>query len=86
MFDENILNLKTNIGWGSVGRAPASDTRGSKFESSHRQNIIPNLYYYELLKRRKKRTGMAHLKELNIPRPLVVLEGESRLNELISQH
>ena len=29
---------------------------------------------------------MAHLKELNIPRPLVVLEGESRLNELISQH
>ena len=39
------INVLTNVGigqWlcGSVGRAVASDTRGPRFESSHRQNLL----------------------------------------------
>ena len=53
-------------GCGSVGRAVASDTRGPRFESSHRQkfNIEQLLDTVNcVLKRRKikkKRPGMAH--------------------------
>ena len=59
-------------GCDSVGRAVASDTRGPRFESSHRQKII-FLYYtfvyrqlcIENTKIKKKRPGMAHfLKKL----------------------
>ena len=60
---ENILGC----GCGSVGRAVISDTRGPRFESSHRQifiNIEQLLYTINcVLKRRKikkKRPGMAH--------------------------
>ena len=31
-------------GGGSVGRAVASDSRGPRFESSHRQKFILNIY------------------------------------------
>ena len=34
------LVRKIYLGSGSVGRAPASDTRGPRFESSHRQKFI----------------------------------------------
>ena len=40
-----IFNMKkTGIGGGSVGRVVASDSRGLRFESSHRQKFILNIY------------------------------------------
>ena len=62
------LYLRSHLsGCGSVGRAVASDTRGPRFESNHRQkfiNIEQLLYTVNcVLKRRKikkKRPGMAH--------------------------
>ena len=39
-----IIKMTTGSGCGSVGRAVASDTRGPRFESSHRQKIILNIY------------------------------------------
>ena len=59
------LKIKTGSGCGSVGRAVASNTRGPRFESSHRQKIY--LYSEHLftvncvLKIKKKRPGMAHI-------------------------
>ena len=51
------LRNGTNIlgsGCGSVGRAVASDTRGSRFESSHQQTFIRNICLLStVLKRRK---------------------------------
>ena len=55
-------------GCGSVGRAVSSDTRGPWFESSHRQKCIyiEHLFtvncVFEKTKIKKKRPGMAHLK------------------------
>ena len=48
-FNEHELPNKMPIaalgsGCGSVGRAVASDTRGPRFESSHRQKFISNIY------------------------------------------
>ena len=50
---------------GSVGRAVASDTGGPRFESSHWQKIMciylcTTVYWKDKIK--KKRPGMAHLK------------------------
>ena len=42
-------------GCGSVGRAVASDSRGTGFESSHRQKFILIIYCQLLMKRRKWR-------------------------------
>ena len=39
----NNLNLLES-GCGSVGRAVAFDTRGPRFDSSHRQNFIEHLF------------------------------------------
>ena len=53
-------------GCGPVGRAVASDARGSRFESSHRQKLfnIEHLYtgncVIEKTKIKKTRPGMAH--------------------------
>ena len=50
-------------GCGSVGRAVAFDTRGPRFDSSHRQNFIEHLFNIncvEKMKINKKRPGMAH--------------------------
>ena len=50
-------------GCGSVGRAVAFDTRGPRFDSSHRQNFIEHLFIInciEKMKINKKRPGMAH--------------------------
>ena len=53
-------------GCGSVGRAVASDTRGSQFKSSHRQIFIYILNYcllstcIEKTKNKEKGGGMAH--------------------------
>ena len=41
----NIKKIKAHNGWGSVGRAVASDCRGPWFESSHRQKNILNIYF-----------------------------------------
>ena len=69
-----INNLKTthkqnnenDSGCGSVGRVVASDTRGLQFESSHRQNFIHvfTINCIEKTKLKKKRPGMAHLKNI----------------------
>ena len=44
LLESRILSLNedggTGSGCGSVGRAVASDTRGPRFESSHRQNLL----------------------------------------------
>ena len=54
-------------GCGSVGRAVTFDTRGPRFDSSHRQNCIEHLFVnlsiincIEKMKINKKRLGMAH--------------------------
>ena len=54
-------------GCGSVGRAVASDTRGPRFKSSHWQNYIEHLFTVNCIEKtkiRKKRPGMAHLKNV----------------------
>ena len=50
-------------GCGSVGRAVAFDTRGPRFDSSHRQNFIEHLFIINCIEKtkiKKKRPGMAH--------------------------
>ena len=57
---------KLGSGWGSVGRAVPSNTRGTRFESSHRQKIIYIEHLFSVncvLKIKKKRPGMAHFKK-----------------------
>ena len=51
-------------GDGSVGRAVASNTKDPRFESRYRQNFIYQLHnqFTEKTKLKKKRSGMAHLK------------------------
>ena len=51
---------KAGIGGGKSGRVVASDTRDSRFESSHRQTLF-NVYCIEETKIKKKRPGMAQL-------------------------
>ena len=63
--DPFLINQLTNK-WlcSSVGRAVASETRGPRFESGHRQNLLNICLLSTVLKRRKnkrkKRPGMAH--------------------------
>ena len=61
-FSLNIT-CTSGSGCGSVGRAVAFDTRGLRFDSSHRQNFIEHLFInscIEKTKINKKRPGMAH--------------------------
>ena len=56
------MNTSTGSGCGSVGRAVASDTRGSRFESSHWQTFISDIYLFtvnciEKMKIKKKEAG-----------------------------
>ena len=61
--------MKLGSGCGSVGRTVNSDTRGLRFESSHRQKIIyiehlsTSTVCVEKTKIKKKRPGMAHFKK-----------------------
>ena len=53
-------------GCGSVGRAVVFDTRGLRFDSSHRQNFIEHLFIINCIEKtkiNKKRPGMAHFKK-----------------------
>ena len=53
-------------GCGSVGRADAFETRGPRFDSSHRQNFIEHLFIInriEKTKINKKRPGMEQFKK-----------------------
>ena len=62
MHFSNKLILKRS-GCGSVGRAVAFDTRGPRFDSSHRQNFIEHLFIINCIEKTKiikKRPGMAH--------------------------
>ena len=52
------VELSLGSGCGSVGRAVASDARGLRFESSHRQTFISDIYLFEKTKIKKKRPGM----------------------------
>ena len=54
----SIRNKQIGQCGGSVGRAVASDSRGPRFESCHRQNFTVNSI--EKTKIKKKRPGMAH--------------------------
>ena len=54
-------------GCGLVGRAVASDARGPRFESSHRRNLMMNMFSVNCWKvenKDKKRPGMAQLIKL----------------------
>ena len=58
-------------GCGSVGRAVAFDTRGPRFDSSHRQNFIEHLFIINCIEKtkiNKKRPGMAHFFNIGIER------------------
>ena len=50
-------------GCGLVGRAVAYNTRGPRFESSHWQKFVYCQLHIETTKIKKKRPGMAHLKQ-----------------------
>ena len=39
-----VVAFDMSSGCGSVGRAVASETRGPRFESSHRQDFIMNIF------------------------------------------
>ena len=57
------ISTKMGSGCGSVGRAVAFDTRGPRFDSSHRQNFIEHLFIINCIEKtkiNKKRPGMAH--------------------------
>ena len=45
-LEMTFLDTRKNIsiGYGSVGRAVASNSRGQQFESSHRKNVYTNIY------------------------------------------
>ena len=59
-----MTNTFLGSGCGAVGRAVAYDTRGPRFESSHRQLLL-NIYLLLTVCRKdenkEKRPGMAHL-------------------------
>ena len=55
--------VSVESGCGSIGRVVAFDTRGLRFDSSHRQNFIEQssiINCIEKTKLNKKRPGMAH--------------------------
>ena len=59
----NFLVLNEGSGCGSVGRVVAFDTRGPRFDSSHRQNFIEHLFIINCIEKtkiNKKKPGMAH--------------------------
>ena len=67
IFGDRFQSKKESFmgsGCGAVGREVASDTRGPRFESSHRQKFIYIFVFCQLCiektKERKKRPGMAH--------------------------
>ena len=60
------FNTFLGSGCDSVGRAVASDSRGPRFESSHGQHFLLNIYcqLYWKDKNKEKRPGIAHLPTL----------------------
>ena len=84
-------NLPLGSGCGSVGIAVASNTRGPRFESSHRQTFIFNIcLLWTVLKSRKlrkNRPGMAHLKsKLNLPISVPTLISVQNRGRQFSSH
>ena len=81
---ENIC-LKS-IDCGSVGGAVASNTRGSQFESGHRQNFI-HLFTIKCIEKtkinKKRRPGMAHFQKIYLFKNTVLRYGNCRLNALM---
>ena len=62
-FRQNQIKTEQSGGCGSVGRAVAFDTKGPRFDSSHRQNFIEHLFIINCIEKtkiNKKRPGMAH--------------------------
>ena len=64
LFGPNF-DKKLGRGGGSAGRAVASDSRGPRFESSHSQKIILNIYnqLYRKDENKEKEAGSAHFKK-----------------------
>ena len=63
------IKILGGSGCGSVGKTVASDTRGLRFESSHRQNLYWTLFTdncIEKTKIKKKRPWMAHFEKNNL--------------------
>ena len=61
--DNNCKIQLSGSGCGSVGRAVAFNTRGPRFNSSHRQNFIEHLFIINCIEKtkiNKKRPGMDH--------------------------
>ena len=63
-----IVYKGRHSGWGSVGRAMASDSRGPRFQSSHQQTFVSDIYLFtinciEKMKMKKKWPGIAHYLE-----------------------
>ena len=50
--------LYEGSGFGSVGRAVTSSTRGPQFESKHWQNFIQNLHLLLAIKKRIKKKSL----------------------------
>ena len=73
------LVRKIYLGSGSVGRAPASDTRGPRFESSHRQKFIYwtiiycQLYWKDKNKGKRGREWHNFLKNILEPSTILFL-------------
>ena len=59
-FKCKVTKIKASSCNGARGRAVASDSRSPRFESSHRQKKLLNIYSIEKAKIKKKRQRMAH--------------------------
>ena len=62
-----VMGQNTGSGGGSVGRAVAYDARGPRFESSHRQIILSDIYLFTVnciektkIKKKTERSGPTH--------------------------
>ena len=90
MIEQKLGNAKMycsylGSGCGSVGRAVTSNSRGQRFESSHRQKFIMNIYCQlnKKTKIKKKRPGMAHFSDnlLQLPTHTCACKGLRHLSE-----
>ena len=90
----NKLTYRFGSGCGSVGRAVASDARGLRFESSHRQTFISDIYlltvnYIEKTKIKRKRGQELKLINVQIQGRLnkgyVLIKNERKVDELVCE-
>ena len=76
-------------GCGSVGRAVAFNTKGPRFDSSHRQNFIEHLFIINCIEKtkiNKKRPGIAHFFNKTEKSIKVNLNDHKKLSSKCCQH